>query len=138
MMQHVEGMTFARERGPTVAENNSQHPENSLDSWIKLRDTMMDNWSQAMTDVVSSDEYAQAMGAMLDGYLTLTAPAQQTVERVMGPILAQLNMPSRAEITSLAKRLTNIELRLDDFDAKLDAIQSSLKELAQTKSVTVS
>jgi hypothetical protein len=112
-----------------VAENNSPYPTDPLDSWIKLRDVMIDGWAKAMTDFTASEAYSQATGIMLDNYLTTFAPAQQAVERVMGPVLAQLNMPSRSEVTSLAKRLTNIELRLDDFDAKLDAIQSSLKEL---------
>lgn len=117
-----------------MAENNSQQPMNPLESWIKLRDMMMESWSKAMADVVASDAYAQATGAMLDNYLSVSAPAHQAVERAMEPLLAQLNMPSRPEIISLAKRLTNIELRLDDFDAKLDAIQNSLQELLRHKS----
>jgi hypothetical protein len=121
-----------------VTENNSTPSMNSMESWIKLRDTMMENWSKAMTDIVASDEYAQAVGTMLDNYLTMTMPAQQSVERAMGPILAQLNMPSRSELTSLAKRLTNIELRLDDFDAKLDAILASLDKLTPAKSAITS
>jgi Poly(R)-hydroxyalkanoic acid synthase subunit (PHA_synth_III_E) len=118
-----------------VTENNSTPSMNSLESWTKLRDTMMQNWSKAMTDTVASDEYAQAVGTMLDSYLTMATPAQESVERAMGPILAQLNMPSRTEVTSLAKRLTNIELRLDDCDAKLDAILTGLKKLTPPKSV---
>ncbi len=32
-------------------------------------------------------------------------------------------MPSRADVVSIAERMTNIEMRLDDLDAKLDDIQ---------------
>ena len=35
-------------------------------------------------------------------------------------VLTSLNMPTRTDITSLAERLTNIEKRLDDLDAKLE------------------
>ncbi|HEX8992092.1 MAG TPA: poly(R)-hydroxyalkanoic acid synthase subunit PhaE [Anaerolineales bacterium] len=119
-----------------MSENNSDSSTNALESWMKLRDMMMESWGKTMADVVSSDAYAQATGTMLDNYLTMSAPAQQAIERTMGPILAQLNMPSRTEVTSLAKRLTNIELRLDDLDAKLDAIRSSLQELTQTNGPT--
>ena len=38
----------------------------------------------------------------------------------MSQTLANLNMASRDDITRLAERLTNIEVRLDDLDAKLD------------------
>jgi len=34
--------------------------------------------------------------------------------------LQQSNMPTRSDVVSLAERLTNIERRLDDLDAKLD------------------
>jgi len=39
--------------------------------------------------------------------------------------LALLNMPTRSDVSSLAERLTNIELRLDDLDARLDEIRSA-------------
>jgi hypothetical protein len=37
--------------------------------------------------------------------------------------LEQLSMPSRADIVSIAERMTNIEMRLDDLDTKLDGMQ---------------
>nr|MBA3915320.1 hypothetical protein [Terriglobales bacterium] len=40
--------------------------------------------------------------------------------------LGTLNMPSRGEIVSLAERLTQVEMRLDDMDAKLDRIEMLL------------
>jgi hypothetical protein len=36
--------------------------------------------------------------------------------------LEQLSMPSRADLISLAERFTNLEMRLDDMDAKLDEL----------------
>ena len=38
--------------------------------------------------------------------------------------LEQLSMPTRADVVSIAERMTNIEMRLDDLDAKLDGIQA--------------
>jgi hypothetical protein len=40
-------------------------------------------------------------------------------------------MPSRTEVLSLSERLTNVELRLDDLDAKIDEIRRFLASLAQ-------
>ena len=37
-------------------------------------------------------------------------------------VLEQMSMPSRADFVSLAERMTNVEMRLDDMDAKLDRI----------------
>ena len=36
----------------------------------------------------------------------------------MTQTLANLNLPSRDDVTRLAERLTNIEMRLDDLDAQ--------------------
>ena len=38
----------------------------------------------------------------------------------MTQTLAQLNLPSRDDITRIAERLTNIEMRLDDMEAQID------------------
>jgi hypothetical protein len=76
-----------------------------------------------MVEMVNSDAYAQATGAMLDSYLTVSAPFRETVEKAMLKTLEQLAMPSRADIISIAERMTNIEMRLDDLDAKLDGMQ---------------
>jgi hypothetical protein len=76
-----------------------------------------------MVDMVNSEAYAQATGTMLDTYLTVSAPFREAVERAMVKMLEQMAMPSRGDITSLAERMTHIELRLDDLDAKLDEFQ---------------
>ena len=42
----------------------------------------------------------------------------------------------RSDVTSLAERLTNIETRLDDQDAKLDDILSAIKAVSIPKPTT--
>ena len=88
-----------------------------------MRDVYMDAWGKTMVDMVNSEAYAQATGAMLDSYLTVSAPFREAIEKAMLKTLEQLAMPSRADVVSIAERMTNIEMRLDDLDAKLDNIQ---------------
>ena len=45
-------------------------------------------------------------------------------------VLEQLSMPSRPDFIALAQRITNIEMRLDDMDAKLDQILKQSKAKA--------
>jgi len=85
-----------------------------------MRSDSMDAWSKMMIQFVNTEAYAEATGKMLDAWLDSSAPFRKAIEKSMTQALASLNMPSRAEITSLAERLTNIEMRLDDIDAKLD------------------
>jgi hypothetical protein len=59
---------------------------------------------------------------MLDSYLTVSTPFREAIEKSMLKTLEQLAMPSRADIVSIAERMTNIEMRLDDMDAKLDNV----------------
>ena len=75
-----------------------------------------------MVEMVNTEAYAQATGAMLDTYLTVSAPFREAVEKAMLKTLEQLAMPSRADVVSIAERMTNIEMRLDDMDAKLDLL----------------
>jgi len=88
--------------------------------WKNMRDTGMDAWSKMMIQLVNNDAYAQASGAMLDAWLTSSAPFRKAIDSTMTQVLTQLNMPTRTDITSLAERLTHIEMRLDDLEAKLD------------------
>ena len=80
----------------------------------------MDAWSKMMIQFVNTEAYAQATGAMLDAWLTTSAPFRKAVEAAMTQALVNLNMPTRGDVTALADRLTNIEMRLDDLEAKLD------------------
>jgi hypothetical protein len=94
-----------------------------MDPWRGMRDAYLDAWAKTAVDMVNTEAYAEATGAMLDTYLTVSAPFREAVEKAMLKTLEQLAMPSRADVISIAERMTNIEMRLDDLDAKLDVIQ---------------
>jgi len=95
-----------------------------------MRDAYLDAMAKAMVDAVNSEGYAQASGVMLDACLTASAPFREALERSMVHALEQLSLPSRQEVASLAARFTNLELRLDDMDAKLDAFFASQQRSA--------
>ena len=95
-----------------------------------MRDSSVDTWSKLMIQLVNTDAYAQATGAMMDTWLTTSAPFRKALETSMTQVLTQLNMPTRGDVTSLAERLTNIELRLDDSEAKLDEAQRAARKPA--------
>ena len=98
-------------------------PFDAMDPWRNMRDAYLDTWSKSMVEMVNSDAYAQATGNMLDTYLTVSAPFREAIEKAMLQTLEQLAMPTRSDVISIAERMTNIEMRLDDLDAKLDQMQ---------------
>lgn len=96
-----------------------------------MRDAYLESLSKTMIDVVNTESYAQATGAMLDCYLTASAPFREAVEKSMLQTMQQLSLPTRQEVASLAERFTNVEMRLDDMDAKLDALAKQLAAMRQ-------
>src|SRR5271157_1881873 len=102
---------------------NNGKPFDPMEPWRGVRDIYMDAWAKTMVDMVNTEAYAQATGTMLDTYLTVSTPFREALEKAMLKTLEQLAMPSRADFVSIAERITNIEMKLDDLDAKLDNIQ---------------
>ena len=104
-----------------MSQNNETfNPFDPTGMFKSMRDANMDAWSKMMIQLVNTDAYAKATGAMLDAWLTTSAPFRKALETAMTQVLTNLNMPTRADVISLAERLTNIEMRLDDLEAKLD------------------
>lgn len=103
-----------------TSKNNK--PFDPMEPWRGMRDAYLDIWGKTMVEMVNSEAYSQATGAMLDTYLTVSAPFREAVEKAMLKTLEQLAMPTRNDVISIAERMTNIEMRLDDLDAKIDAL----------------
>jgi hypothetical protein len=101
----------------------------------ELRDTYLNAWSKSMVDAVNTEAYAKASGQMLDAYLSVSSPLREIMEKTMLQALQQLSMPSRADVISLAERLTNVEMKLDDMDAKLDKLTDFRKKPASAARV---
>jgi polyhydroxyalkanoic acid synthase PhaR subunit len=88
-----------------------------------------DAWAKAMNETVASEEFAKAMGQYMENYLQGAGPVRQQMEKAAENYLKQMNLPTRGELISLAERLANLELRVDDLDAKLDEALDHLKAI---------
>jgi|ERR1019366_4236364 hypothetical protein len=92
----------------------------------QLRDAYLETWSKHLIETVNSESYAQASGAALDNYLNASAPFKEPATQVMLRTLEHLHMPTSADFADLAGRFTNIEMQLDNLDAKLDRVEKLL------------
>jgi hypothetical protein len=101
----------------------SSKPFDPLEPFRGMRDAYLDALAKAMVEAVNTEGYAQATGAMLENSLTISAPFRDAMEKSMLQVLPQLSLPSRQDFAALADRFTNMEMRLDDMDAKLDRIE---------------
>jgi hypothetical protein len=111
-------------------KNDNINPFDPTGMLKNMRDSSLDAWSKMMVQLVNTDAYAQATGAMLDAWLTTSTPFRKALESTMTQVLTNLNMPTRTDITSMAERLTNIEMRLDDMEARLDEAQRAARKPA--------
>ena len=112
---------------PETKDENK--PFDPFERFRGMRDTYLDAMSKTMIDAVNTESYAQATGAMLDYCLSASAPFREALEKSMALALQQLSLPSRQEVAALAERFTNLEMRVDDLDAKLDRILNGLTAL---------
>jgi Poly(R)-hydroxyalkanoic acid synthase subunit (PHA_synth_III_E) len=110
----------------SAEKTSNAEGKNPFQAFRALRDAYLDAMAKAMVESVNSEGYAQATGAMLEGYLSAAAPFRQALEKSMLLALQQLELPSRQEVAVLAERFTNVEMRLDDMDAKLDSIAKAV------------
>jgi hypothetical protein len=118
-----------------MSETNHEtvNPFDPMGMFKPLRDANMDAWSKMMIQLVHSDAYAQATATMLDSWLSASGPLRKALEMTMTQVLTNLNIPTRADVTALAERLTNIEIRLDDLEAKLDESARAARKPADPK-----
>jgi len=109
--------------------NDAPNPLDPFGLWKQSQQAMLESWSKTMTEAVNTEAYAETTGRMLDAYLTAAAPLRKVIDQTMTQLLNQLSLPSRGEVISIAERMTNIELRLDDLDARLDGIHRDMERV---------
>lgn len=87
----------------------SAPPIDPMAFWKTFYEANMEVWSQSMAYLVESAPFSQAMSSYLDTYLTSSASLQKIVDYYMGMWLANVNMPSREDLSRLERQLINAE-----------------------------
>ena len=112
-----------------MSENTeSTQPPDPFESMIRFYETWSKNWSQAMSEAGSSEKFAEMMGQQMGTHLEGFTQARGQFGDWMDAYLKQMNLPARDEVTRLAERLTGLEIKLDDLDAKLDQVLALLQK----------
>lgn len=102
------------------SNNEGFNPFDPTGVFKELRNSNMDTWAKVMIEFVNTQAYAHATGAMLDAWLASSEPFRKVLDNAMTQTLSQLKLPTRDDVARLAERFTNLEMRLDDLEAKLD------------------
>ena len=115
-----------------AAKDKQDKPYDPLEAFRGMRDAYLGAMAKSMVETVNTEGYAQATGQVLDTYLTMTGPAKEALDRSMLQALEQMSLPSRTDVLSLAERFTNMEMRVDDIEAKLDELLNLARSKAET------
>jgi polyhydroxyalkanoate synthesis regulator phasin len=76
---------------------------------------------------VSSKSFADSMAQQMEGSLAAMGLMRRQLADMMEQSLQQMSLPTSKDIHSLAERMTHVEMRLDDLEAKLDEALDLLK-----------
>lgn len=106
--------------------DKSEQPESPqsdpFSQMIQFYDDWTKTWSGAASEMVSNKSFADSMAKQLESTLSTTQLMRRQMGEIMEQSLQQMSLPTRKDILSIAERMTSVEMRLDDMEAKLDEI----------------
>jgi len=81
--------------------------------WKQFLDQWIAAWSRVLEQAMGTDNFAQLMGKQLEGFLSVSAPIKKAAEQQIDASLAGLGIPSRGQVTALARHVAQVEEKLD-------------------------
>ena len=77
---------------------------------------------------MSTEQFAQGMGRALEQWMASYAPTKKATDQTVEGALQALNLPTRVQVTALAKQLMDLEERLDRLEDGIAAVLRKLEE----------
>ena len=99
-----------------------------LTQWKQFLDQWIEAWSKVLGQAMGTEQFAKLMGQSLDQMLVATAPAKKVADQQIEQALQALNLPSRSQLTGIAKQLVELEDRIDRLE---DSINGKLRRLSE-------
>jgi Poly(R)-hydroxyalkanoic acid synthase subunit (PHA_synth_III_E) len=95
--------------------------------WKQFMDQWIETWSRALGHVMGTEIFAQAFGRSLDLMLTVQAPVKKVGAQSMETALFALGLPSRAQVTGVARQLVEMEERVERLEDSVRAVLEHLE-----------
>ena len=108
-------------------EQTEQPQSDPFSQMLQFYDDWTKTWSGAASEMASSKNFADSMAQQLEASLSATQLLRRQMGELMEQSMQQMSLPTRRQILSIAERMTNIEMRLDDMEAKMDQVLDLLK-----------
>ncbi len=107
-------MTKTEGAGPTA---------DPFEVWREMYDANERAWSSALEEAMSSPEYDEASGKLLETMLA----AQKSVRNNMRTYLETMNVPTREDIARLGELIIGLEEKIDQLTDRFDAIDEMVR-----------
>jgi polyhydroxyalkanoate synthesis regulator phasin len=99
-----------------------------LTQWKQFLDQWIEAWSKVLGQAMGTEQFAKLMGQSLDQMLVTVAPAKKAMDQQIEQALQALNLPSRSQLTAIAKQIVELEDRIDRLE---DSISAKLRRLTE-------
>ena len=109
------------------AQTDNQSTVDPFAQMFQVYDSFAKSWSDTMSKAVSSKAFAESMGRQIENNLDSMTLMRRQMGDLIEQYLQQMSLPTRNDVINLSARLTNLELSMDDMDAKLDELLRLLK-----------
>lgn len=93
-----------------------------------IADRLLVTAGDTIDEIVASEAFSKALAGGMALAATTTASARGVTHAVGDVASAWLNIPTREQVIELSRRLTNLEMLLDDVDAKTSELIERLGE----------
>jgi polyhydroxyalkanoate synthesis regulator phasin len=98
-----------------------------LTQWKQFLDQWIEAWSKVLGQTMGTEQFAKLMGQSLDQFLVAQGPAKKAADQHVEQTLQALNLPSRSQLTAVAKQIVELEERIERLE---DTITAALHRLA--------
>ncbi len=93
-----------------------------MDQWKRFVDQWIEAWSKALAQAMGTEVFAQALGRYLDQWLVSQGPVKKAAEQSTEAVLQSLGLPSRTQVTNIARQLVELEERLERLEDRIAAV----------------
>jgi polyhydroxyalkanoate synthesis regulator phasin len=102
-----------------------------LTQWKQFLDQWIEAWSRVLGQTMGTEQFAKMMGQSLDQFLVAHGPAKKAADQHVEQALQALNLPSRSQLTAVARQIVELEERIERLE---DTITAALRRLGEKDS----
>jgi hypothetical protein len=100
-----------------------------MTQWKQFLDQWIEAWSRAFGQAMATEGFAEMLGHSLEQWLAASGPARRASEQSIDTALQSLRLPSRDQVTGVARQIVDLEDRLERLEDAVGVVLQRLDEL---------